>query len=86
MKGLVSTIYVRPQLGDRDNRTPVQWSGYDHKLARYHGVITNKAELQKKFDLRLSACETDPSHIHDYDWTATGSVESRLPVRLDRPK
>lgn len=37
---------------------PVRWTGYDHKLKRYQGVVEGKGEVAERFHARFSQCET----------------------------
>lgn len=69
--------------------TPVQWRGYDDRLARYQGELVGKGELQKRFEAKLLACEADRSEIVNHDWTAMKLIVESLTkafhsaVRLD---
>ena len=58
----------------RGTLTPVQWKGYDPKLKKYQGEITNKAVLQDRFMRKLAACEANPSLVPQYDWEGIRSI------------
>jgi len=54
--------------------TPVHWRGYDAAVCAYQGELTEKAQLQERFDLKLAAAASTPSLIESQDWTPMRSV------------
>ena len=53
---------------------PIHWRGYDSGLHKYQGQLLRKAELQKRFEQKLAACEEDPSQIDHYDWSGIRAI------------
>ena len=54
--------------------SPVQWQGYDTKLGKYQGEILDKGNLLKKFDDKVSICESDTSKVAEYDWSGIKAI------------
>ena len=48
--------------------SPVQWTGYDHKLGVYQGAISQKDLVLRQFNDKLAQCEGHPEEIDSYDW------------------
>lgn len=63
---------------ENGRRMPVLWKGYDEVLARYHGELKNKSELQNKFRMKIDDCISHPSRISRYDWTDMKSVIDQI--------
>lgn len=62
-------------LSDQDGKlSPVQWQGYDAKLGKYQGEILDKGNLLKKFDDKVSKCESDTSKVAEYDWSGINAI------------
>ena len=57
---------------------PIQWKGYDFTIRKYQGEITNKSEIQKKFDEKISICERKPLMIRKYDWTGIRAIINEM--------
>ena len=47
---------------------PVQWKGYDPKLAAYQGEVRDKKKILEAFVSKLDSCEKDPDQLDSYDW------------------
>ena len=54
--------------------SPVQWSGYDHRLQRYQGAVLGKDRIFTQFINRLSRCEENPDEIDAYDWDGVKAI------------
>ena len=54
--------------------SPVQWSGYDHKLQRYQGAVLGKDRIFTQFINRLSRCDENPEEIDAYDWDGVKAI------------
>ena len=62
---------------DEGELTPVQWTGYQHRVGAYQGEVMYKKKIQDRFSKKLKACERDPVKIDSYDW---GGIRSILDV------
>ena len=69
----------RDVLEDSDGRlSPVQWSGYDHKLRRYQGSVLEKDRIFTQIIDKLSQCEEYPDEIDAYDWEGVKAIISTI--------
>ena len=79
LAGSIELYLGKDVLLDEDkNLTAIQWRGYDEVLKKYQGEILNKAELLRKFDNKLSLCESDPQQIEKYDWAGIRAIISAI--------
>jgi hypothetical protein len=46
--------------------SPVRWTGYQDRLARYQGVVSDKAEVQVAFEQKLAASEAKGTPTGDW--------------------
>lgn len=47
---------------------PIMWTGYNHKLKSYQGVITKKEDIQKRFEKKISNAEKNGlGECNDWD-------------------
>ncbi|MCE9611848.1 MAG: hypothetical protein K8R23_16750 [Chthoniobacter sp.] len=63
--------------------TPVHWRGYDAAVCAYQGELTEKAQLQERFDLKLAAAASTPTLIKSQDWTPMRSVLDAIRCAFD---
>ncbi len=63
--------------------TPVHWRGYDAAVGAYQGELTEKAQLQKRFDRKLAAAASTPALIESQDWTALRRVLNEIRCAFD---
>jgi len=71
INGLASSIELflgRDVLTVHGSLTPIQWTSYDTKAGRYHGEITNKLAIQKRFKAKVAKARRE-EHLHDGEWT-----------------
>ena len=54
--------------------TPVQWTGYEHKVGAYQGELPNKKPLHQEFYCRLAICEKNPERIDSFDWDGIRAI------------
>ena len=54
--------------------SPVQWTGYDHKLGVYQGAISQKDLVLRQFNDKLAQCEGHPEEIDSYDWEGIRAI------------
>ena len=47
---------------------PVTWSGRDAALDDWQGEVSNKTELQRRFEDKVKRAENDPTLINTLDW------------------
>jgi hypothetical protein len=47
---------------------PVQWRGYDERMKRYQGEITNTSMLGTRFDDKVQLATSDRSVLSTQDW------------------
>ncbi len=79
LAGCLELYFGRDVLLGPDGRlTPVQWRGFDDRLGRYQGEVMRKRELQQAFEVKLSACEADPTRLNSYDWSGMREIISAL--------
>jgi hypothetical protein len=57
---------------------PVQWKGFDEGLRRYQGEITNKSQIQERFEAKLRQAEMCPSEIKEHDWSGMSLILEQL--------
>ncbi len=57
---------------------PIQWKGYQQKVAKYQGTLIAKAEIQNAFLEKLKICESDRTKIQNYDWSSLELIFSSL--------
>lgn len=61
-------------LDDQGNYSPVQWTGYVSKLAKYQGELLDKSKIQDKFLDKLKAAKRDSSAIKTQDWSGVKAI------------
>lgn len=59
---------------DGANLVPVQWGGYMSKIGKYQGKITQKGELQKRFEEKAKNAEADRGLIQKRDWEGLRAI------------
>ncbi len=64
----IELYFGRDILTMNDLLCPIQWMGFDKGLSKYQGEITEKNNLQQRFNNKLTACESDNTLVENYDW------------------
>lgn len=60
---------------DRDGKLlPVRWTGFNDKLQRYQGQVTNKSAVQKRFDEKLTQATRDGSLQSTLDFAGVTTI------------
>ena len=57
-----------------DLLSPVQWTGYERKVAAYQGKVIDKKRIQQEFDKKLALCEANPEEVGSHDWEGIRAI------------
>jgi HEPN/Toprim N-terminal domain 1 len=64
----IELFFGRDVLEIAGQLVPVQWKGYDERMKRYQGEITNKNMLCTRFDDKVQLAKSDRSMMNTQDW------------------
>ncbi|MGG7664032.1 HEPN/Toprim-associated domain-containing protein [Dyadobacter sp. BHUBP1] len=53
---------------------PVQWGSWNHKTLVYQGAISEKGEIQDRFDAAMDSIESKKTQASDFDFTGLRSI------------
>ena len=54
--------------------TPVRWIGYEKKMRAYQGVLLDEETVRRRFERKLTRCETHPEEIKFHDWEGIRAI------------
>lgn len=54
--------------------SPVRWTGFNERVKRYQGQVANKGAIQKHFETKLDAVESDPTAVTQYDFSGVREI------------
>jgi len=55
-------------LKEKNNYIPIQWKSFNEHIQKYQGVISKKADIQKKYETTLIDCNTNKENIKKYNF------------------
>lgn len=64
---------------------PVQWTGYEERVGRHQGQLTNKKAIHDRFRDKVSAATDDPANRAGQDWSDLAAVLDLILDTLSRP-
>ena len=53
---------------------PVRWIGYEKKMRAYQGVLLDEETVRRRFERKLTRCETHPEEIKFHDWEGIRAI------------